>query len=118
MTLSDTPIDATAFPSGWDGTGEFAKGETEDYLLQDHVALDLKHVIGGKGPGGGGTGPGTGPGGGTGGGGAGGGGWWWNGRWKLMRILEIATGHDLQGKCPDLLGHDRWICPGQCDSDL
>src|SRR5262249_6145208 len=73
MTLSDTPIDPAAFPSGWDGTGEFAKGETEDYLLQDHVAMDLKHVIGPKAPGGGGTGTGTGTGtgGGTGGGGPG-----------------------------------------------
>jgi GEVED domain-containing protein/Big-like domain-containing protein len=74
MTMSDTPIDATAFATGWDGTGEFAKGETEDYLLRDHVAIDLKHIIGGGGPGGGGPGGGGPGGGGPGGGGPGGGG--------------------------------------------
>lgn len=74
MTMSDTPIDAAAFTTGWDGTGEFAKGETEDYLLQDHVAIDLKHIIGGGGPGGGGPGGGGPGGGGPGGGGPGGGG--------------------------------------------
>jgi hypothetical protein len=30
-TLTDKPVDAAAFPNGWDGTGEFAKGEVEDY---------------------------------------------------------------------------------------
>ena len=30
-TLTDKPVDASAFPNGWDGTGEFAKGEVEDY---------------------------------------------------------------------------------------
>ncbi len=31
VTLTDKPVDAAAFPNGWDGTGEFAKGEVEDY---------------------------------------------------------------------------------------
>ncbi len=30
-TLTDKPVDAAAFSNGWDGTGEFAKGEVEDY---------------------------------------------------------------------------------------
>jgi len=74
MTMSDAPIDPAAFATGWDGSGEFAKGETEDYLLRDHVVMDLKHVIGGGGPGGGGPGGGGPGGGGPGGGGPGGGG--------------------------------------------
>ncbi|HSA60499.1 MAG TPA: Ig-like domain-containing protein [bacterium] len=75
MTLSDTPIDPAAYPEGWEGKGEFAVGETEDYLLQDKVPLDLKGIIGGGGgPGGGGPGGGGPGGGGPGGGGPGGGG--------------------------------------------
>ncbi|MEK6575283.1 MAG: GEVED domain-containing protein [Chloroflexota bacterium] len=31
--LTDTPVDAAAFSDGWDGTGEFAQGEVEDYFL-------------------------------------------------------------------------------------
>lgn len=30
-TLTDRAVDAAAFSNGWDGTGEFAKGEVEDY---------------------------------------------------------------------------------------
>lgn len=33
VTLSEEPIDASAFPDGWDGTGEFDEGETEDYIF-------------------------------------------------------------------------------------
>ncbi len=33
VTLSETPIDTSAFPDGWDGTGEFDEGETEDYIF-------------------------------------------------------------------------------------
>lgn len=33
VTLSETPVDEAAFPDGWDGTGEFAEGETEDYIF-------------------------------------------------------------------------------------
>ena len=32
-TLTDTPVDASAFPGGWDGTGAFAAGEVEDYFV-------------------------------------------------------------------------------------
>jgi hypothetical protein len=32
-TLTDRPVDAAAFPDGWDGTGEFAAGEVEDYYF-------------------------------------------------------------------------------------
>jgi hypothetical protein len=82
MTLTTEPIDLGLYPDGWDGTGEFAKGETEDYLLREHVAWDLDNLIigggpggpGGGGPGGGGPGGGGAGGGGAGGGGAGGGG--------------------------------------------
>jgi hypothetical protein len=31
--LTDERVDPAAFPDGWDGTGEFARGEVEDYLL-------------------------------------------------------------------------------------
>jgi hypothetical protein len=34
VTLSDTPVDAAAFDEGWDGTGVFAEGETEDYIFE------------------------------------------------------------------------------------
>ncbi len=85
MTLSDTEIDPAGYPEGWNGKGEFAIGETEDYLLEDRVALDLGDKLtggggpggggpGGGGPGGGGPGGPGGPGGGPGGGGPGGGG--------------------------------------------
>lgn len=75
MTLSEKPIDPAAYPDGWNGEGEFAIGETEDYLLEDHTALDLGGmIIGGGGPGGGGPGGGGPGGGGPGGGGPGGGG--------------------------------------------
>jgi hypothetical protein len=50
VTLSDTPVDAAAFPDGWDGTGAFAQGETEDYFLKNHQVIELnrdgKGVIG------------------------------------------------------------------------
>jgi hypothetical protein len=32
-TLTSTPVNASLFPDGWDGTGEFAVGEVEDYLF-------------------------------------------------------------------------------------
>ncbi len=35
VTLSERPIDESAYPDGWDGTGEFAEGETEDYYYQN-----------------------------------------------------------------------------------
>lgn len=42
MTLSPEPIDPNAFPNGWDGTGEFASGETEDYLLQNIDTINIE----------------------------------------------------------------------------
>ena len=32
-TVTDAPVDLAAFPGGWDGTGQFAQGEVEDYRL-------------------------------------------------------------------------------------
>src|SRR4029434_9267859 len=49
MTLSDAPIDGSIYPAGWNGQGEFAVGETEDYLLTDHVAMPLPNKNGGGG---------------------------------------------------------------------
>jgi hypothetical protein len=41
MTLSEVPIDETLYPDGWDGTGSFALGETEDYFLTSQKVLSL-----------------------------------------------------------------------------
>lgn len=51
MTLTEKPIDLSAYPKGWDGRGEFETGETEDYLLRDHVALVIPDKNGGGGGG-------------------------------------------------------------------
>jgi hypothetical protein len=32
-TLTDTPVEASKFPGGWDGSGQFAAGEVEDYYF-------------------------------------------------------------------------------------
>lgn len=46
-TLSEVPIAASAYPAGWDGTGHFALGETEDYFLTHHQVLNLEDEDGG-----------------------------------------------------------------------
>ncbi len=42
LTISDTPIDESAFPNGWDGTGAFSLGETEDYFLTNNEVITLE----------------------------------------------------------------------------
>ncbi len=41
ITLSDTPIASSLYPDGWDGTGEFAKGETEDYYYNNTDTFNI-----------------------------------------------------------------------------
>ncbi len=33
VTLSEKPVDPADYPEGWDGSGEFEEGETEDYYV-------------------------------------------------------------------------------------
>lgn len=41
MTLSQVPLNPLSYPDGWDGSGSFPTGETEDYLFHPDVARDV-----------------------------------------------------------------------------
>lgn len=41
MTISRVPLEPASYPDGWDGSGAFPTGETEDYLFHPDVPRDV-----------------------------------------------------------------------------
>jgi hypothetical protein len=41
MTLSQVPLEPSSYPDGWDGSGSFPTGETEDFLFHPDVPRDV-----------------------------------------------------------------------------
>jgi hypothetical protein len=41
MTISQVPLEPSSYPDGWDGSGAFPTGETEDFLFHPDVPRDV-----------------------------------------------------------------------------